>query len=417
MSFFKRMISPSYRRAVAAEAGGNYLEAARAFALAGLPEKVAEMHLLEADRSTTEEERLDELRAAVHFAEGAGTDRNEVRLLLQRISHSYLNLLRRGVITERDRALAQTAGRLALLGGDPLAAATAYELIGDEQGAAEAYKEAGELEHLEAVLSREEHRRRGQSDERDHFEVYKMNLHLGRRDLALLSLRKSVQAAPQKEDRQRLLAELGEKMLVHGQVTLRWQERGADGAPFGPAKVITYVGSFPLVLGRGAECQVSLRDAGISRAHASIGVVSGGPAAFGGPGVGVVTFAVRDLKSRNGTTLNQLPIAGELALRGEGEIGIGEACALSFEIEGPRLALTVIRGMDRGRQLWASPVPMILGAGTGLTLSFPGGRPHLRGVAGQGLAMSLNGERVGGDIQLLLGDMVQVGDVSYEVLS
>jgi tetratricopeptide (TPR) repeat protein len=393
VSFLRRMFSPSYRRAVSAEAGGNYLLAARAFALCGLPEKVAEMHLLEAERSTSAAERLDELRAAVHFAR---EDTETGRRLLLRISRSYLNLCKKGVVTQHDRALCREAARLALRGGDPLLAAQAYELLGDETQAAEAWKEAGEVERMEAVLGREERRQKEQRDQADRFEDYRMNLRLGRRDEALAALSECLVPSPQRDERERLFADLDRRLLRGGKVVLRHGDRE------GVAQVTIYVGTFPLLIGRGAECQLVLRDAGISRVHASIQAAAGA-----GP------FAVRDLGSRNGTTLNGLPIAGELALRDQGDLGIGEGCTLRFQVEGERLSLAVTRGMDSGLRLVASPGPLLLDQ-RGSEISFPEGRPRLS--CREGETMVLNGQRVGPMVQLITGDVVETAGAHYEVL-
>src|SRR5262249_61085396 len=69
VTFFKRMFSADFRRAVAAEAAGDYAEAARAYALAGERVKVAEMHLLRAERAPSPPAKLHQLRPAVPWAD------------------------------------------------------------------------------------------------------------------------------------------------------------------------------------------------------------------------------------------------------------------------------------------------------------------------------------------------------------
>ena len=61
------MFSADFRRAIAAEAAGDYDEAARAYALAGERAKVAAMHLFRAERSPSPEAKLSELRAAIRW--------------------------------------------------------------------------------------------------------------------------------------------------------------------------------------------------------------------------------------------------------------------------------------------------------------------------------------------------------------
>jgi hypothetical protein len=69
VAFLRRLLSGDYRRAVAAEAAGDYGEAARHYALCGEREKVAEMHLLRADRAGDAAAAIDELRDAMRWAD------------------------------------------------------------------------------------------------------------------------------------------------------------------------------------------------------------------------------------------------------------------------------------------------------------------------------------------------------------
>jgi len=96
-----------------------------------------------------------------------------------------------------------------------------------------------------------------------------------------------------------------------------------------------------------------LRDVGVSRCHASL-AVTGAP---------TPQFSVRDLGSRNGTTLNQVPIAAELPLRGEGELGIGELRRSGIADIGVSLAQlsegTGIAGMDGAEQFLGLTVELV----------------------------------------------------------
>src|SRR5262245_28332878 len=69
MSFLRRFFSADYRRALAAEAAGDYVEAARAYALAGERAKVALMHLRRAERSSTRAEEIAALRDALEWGQ------------------------------------------------------------------------------------------------------------------------------------------------------------------------------------------------------------------------------------------------------------------------------------------------------------------------------------------------------------
>ena len=79
MSFIKRLLSSDFRRALAAEAAGDYITAARAYALSGERAKVGEMHLYLAERATAAEARLQELRAGVRWADAITDEGREVR--------------------------------------------------------------------------------------------------------------------------------------------------------------------------------------------------------------------------------------------------------------------------------------------------------------------------------------------------
>lgn len=71
------------------------------------------------------------------------------------------------------------------------------------------------------------------------------------------------------------------------------------------------VGDEPVVIGRLPECTVSISDPNVSRRHAEVRRVEGGPGAV-----------VRDLQSTNGTRVNGVPVH-EHVLQGGDEITVG----------------------------------------------------------------------------------------------
>ena len=188
----------------------------------------------------------------------------------------------------------------------------------------------------------------------------------------------------------RLLEQLEARLLAEGKVTLR--TGGKD---------VVYAGTFPLILGRESICHVVLRDAGISRRHSEV-VLAGGK------------FALRDLHSKNGTTLGGVAIApgGTLPLDGDGDLGVGEHCGMRFCARADVLELEVTRGLDRGLRILAGAKPFTIAGVT--ELGFTAGRPRLS--VRDGRALHLNGVHAGGGVQLLRGDVVEVGDVKIEVL-
>jgi hypothetical protein len=410
VTFFKRMFSADFRRAVAAEAAGDYAEAARAYALAGERVKVAEMHLLRAERAPSPAAKLHELRAAIRWAEADDADGTKAR---RRIARALFNWARASAIVgDPEKIVVRDAAQLFIDIGDFPSAGECYELIGDEFAAAEAYQKGGDVERLETVLAREEQRRKRDTRVHDAFEEYKLALAGGERDRALEAIRLCAESPlpppaigtrsglDQNEhmrDRasyQRLREELEGKLIADGRVAL------AAGA-VGHTRARHYVGSFPLVMGRDASCQLALRDVGISRQHAHIVAHDDG------------SFALCDRDSKNGTTLAGVRVTtgGELPLVAEGDIGLGELCVIHFAHRGETLILEVTRGLDRGLSLVAGRSALdVEGVGE---LMFIDGRPRLSPIGGR--LLYLNGVHVSAGIQLIRGDVIELGEQRLEV--
>jgi hypothetical protein len=91
-------------------------------------------------------------------------------------------------------------------------------------------------------------------------------------------------------------------------------------------------------------------------------------------------FHLRDLDSRNGTTLSGLPLAGRVPLVGTGPFGLGDECAIDFEVTGGVLILRIRGGLDRGVALIAGAPGQRLELaplGLGLDVVFQRDRPLL----------------------------------------
>jgi len=383
VTFLKRVFSSDYRRGLAAEASGDYAAAARAYALAGERAKVAEMHLLAAERAGGAEARLAQLRTGIRWADEEDEAGRTVR---RRLARALLDHVRQtGVLSDSDRSLLHEAAVLFAGAGDYAGAGECHELAGDELLAAEAYQRAGEVERLEAVLGREESRRLRDGRQRDAYAEYQLHLASGARDRARAALAGAIGAVTGPDDRnlRGLLEALDARMLVDARVTLR-----AGGA------TTTYLGAFPIAVGRDPGCRLALRDPGISRRHAEIHELGG-------------RFRLRDAGSRNGTRLGGLRLeeGGELPLDGEGDLGLGDHCGLRFRAEPGVLRIEIVRGMDRGRVIVASSGPVEI-AGGAAELRFPDGRPTLAALGGRRL--SLNGVHAGAPVQLLRDDRVVI---------
>jgi hypothetical protein len=391
MTFLRRIFSADFRRGLQAEAAGDYAEAARAYALAGERAKVGEMHLLRAERASTPDGKLHELRAAIRWADLDDADGREVR---RRIARGLVGWAKaQGLVTEGDREVVRQAASLFAEVGDHAGAGQCHELVGEELQAAEAYQRAGEVDRLERVLDREETRRKRALRTSEAFEEYRLALAAGEPEEARVSLAACVDAAPPAErtDYRRLLDELDARLIANGCVTLR--RNGGE---------TRYVGVLPLAIGREPPCALQLRDAGVSRRHAEIVVDAEG-------------FELCDLGSRNGTTLAGVRLGARLPLKEAGELGFGEHCAVRFAVlpdggASAVLELVVVRGVDRGLRILVSGGPMTVdGFGR---LRFAEGRPRLEAEQ----PVRLNGQTAGTKIQLSRGDVIELGGRRLEVL-
>src|SRR5256885_170513 len=151
-----------------------------------------------------------------------------------------------------------------------------------------------------------------------------------RRDGARAGLGGAAGAAPAAAEYRRLLDDLDTAMLTAGKVELRRR-----GKP-----LIVACAARKIVLGRDPLCDLALRAGGVSRQHAEIEHAGAG-------------FTLRDLDSRNGTTLAGMPLAGRVPLAVAGELGLGDECAIDYEVAADRLLLRVRRGLRRR----AAPIP------------------------------------------------------------
>jgi hypothetical protein len=129
-------------------------------------------------------------------------------------------------------------------------------------------------------------------------------------------------------------------------------------------------------------------------------------------------FQLRDLDSRNGTSLAGLPLVGRVPLAGSGRFGLGDELSIDFETVGGALILRVATGLDRGVALIAGGDGQRLdlaAVGLGIDLVFQKGRPLLgRGTCKE---VRFNDEPLGelrvqlirGDRLLADGDEIDVG--------
>jgi tetratricopeptide (TPR) repeat protein len=383
VSFFRRVFSADYRAAVAAEAAGNVDLAAERYALAGEADGAVRMHIARAARAGTRQAEIGALRDAIRWA---GSEPALLRMAAKALGRALWESLRsEGVATERDRAKVREAAELLVIGEDHQTAGEALELIGDLQGAASAYSAGGFVEKMESTLAKDDAAADKARGEADAFANYETHMQVGRRDDARAELARALHSASVAGEYRRMLDQLDTSLLTGGRVELKRR-----GKP-----IVVACAAPKIVIGRDALCDLPLRAGGVSRQHAEIDRVG-------------ATFQLRDLDSRNGTSLAGLPLVGKVPLVGSGRFGLGDECTIDFEVADGILILRLANGLDRGNALIAGDdgARLVLAPlGVSLDVIFQKGRPLLgRGTASE---VTFNGEPLGDlRVQLIRGDRI-----------
>jgi len=351
----RRMFSADYRAAVAAEAAGDVELAAERYALAGEYDGAVRMHLARAARAATRSSELAALRDALRWA---GDDPELRRRAAAALGKALWEAVRaEGIATERDRAKVREAAELLVAGEAHTLAGEALETIHDYPAAAHAYSAGGLVEKMEAALAKDDAAHHAVHEETDAFAGYQTAMQVGRRDEARSELVRAVAAATAAAEYRRLLDALDTAMLTAGKVELKRR-----GKP-----LIVACAAPRIVLGRDPLCDLTLRAGGVSRQHAEIEHTGD-------------AFVLRDLDSRNGTSLAGLPLAGRVPLGVAGQLALGDECAIDYEIAGGVLVLRVRGGLDRGVALIAGAEGHRLelaALGVALDVIFQRGRPLL----------------------------------------
>lgn len=386
------MFSADYRAAVAAEAAGNVDLAAERYALAGEHEGAVRMHLARAARAGSRLAEIAALRDALRWAGEDPALRRQAAAALGRALWAAAKA--EGIATERDRMKVREAAQLLVVGEDHATAGEALEAIGDYLAAANAYSAGGLVERMEQALAKDDAHQDRARTEADAFAGYETAMRVGRRDDARAELARAVAAASSAGEYRRLLDQLDAALLTAGKVEL--QRRGKP--------LIVACAAEKIVLGRDLLCDLTLRAGGVSRQHAEIDREQG-------------VFYLRDLDSRNGTTLAGLPLAGRVPLAGTGSFGLGNECTIEFTHADGVLILRCTHGLDRGVALIAGAEEHTLELaplGVALDLVFKTGRPYL----GRGSATNVmfNDEPLGDvRVQLIRGDRIVADGDEIEI--
>ena len=388
----RRMFSADYRAAVAAEAAGDVEQAAERYALAGEYAGAVRMHLARAARAPTRLGELGALRDALRWAGDDPALRKQAAAALGKAQWEAVRA--EGIATERDRAKVREAADLLVVGEHHALAGEALETIHDHLGAANAYSAGGLVEKMESALTKDDAALHAVHEETDAFAGYQTAMRIGRRDEARVDLVRAIAAASAAAEYRRLLDQLDTAILTSGKLELKRR-----GKP-----LIVACAAPRIVLGRDPLCDLTLRAGGVSRQHAEI--EHAGDA-----------FTLRDLDSRNGTSLVGLPLAGRVPLVAAGRFALGDECAIDFEVIGGALLLQIRGGLDRGVALIAGAPGQRLELaplGLGLDVVFQRGRPFVgRGTCA---AVTFNDEPLGDmRVQVIRQDRLLAGGEEIDI--
>lgn len=407
VSFLRRVFSADYRAAVAAEAAGNVDLAAERYALAGEADGAVRMHIARAARAGTRQAEIGALRDAIRWA---GSEPGLLKMAAKALGRAlWENLRVEGVATERDRAKVREAAELLVVGEDHQTAGEALEMIGDLPGAALAYSAGGYVEKMEATLAKDDAVAERARDEADAFANYETHMRVGRRDDARAELARALANAAVAGEYRRMLDQLDTALLTGARVELKRRGKPAIIACAAPK----------IVIGRDALCDLPLRAGGVSRQHAEIDRLvpmtsnlleasRDTPVPVANMAPLAARFQLRDLDSRNGTSVAGMPLVGKVPLAGTGRFGLGDECTIDFEVIDGILILRIANGLDRGVALIAgdegAKLPLA-SVGLGLDVIFQRGRPLLgRGTARE---VQFNDEPLGDlRVQLIRGDRI-----------
>jgi hypothetical protein len=368
------------------------------FGHAGGPEGAASLGLAELDAAVQALAlALEGVPAPKNARAALGDELRTVRIaaaeaLLARGAHPPL--------TEVERRARRRAATLLAAAGDHARAAAAHEELGDDASAAASWGALGELDRMEAAHARDEARdgaRRATADLLRRLDVLLVS---GERRAAL-ALAALLPAGPEAGPMRQRAARLEAELVRGNGVTLRVRGGG-----------VFRVAAVPARLGRDPLAEITLRDPGVSRQHATIRAGGTGPGNELDAGLDVgldAGLVLEDAGSRGGLLVGGARIGGPFRLRGEGDLALSATTSLRFSVAADERAVVLrgISGLDRELVALVGHNPLdlavVLPAARGLTLELGSGGARLAGVA-----VRVNGHLVGAGCDLLRGDLVEI---------
>ncbi len=331
---------------------------------------------------------VDEALAALPVSRNPrGSQVDELKALCLAVAEAICARSTRPPLTDSERRALARAGELFGRGGDHRRAALAFEDLGADERAADAWGALGDLDRMEAAHEREARRTAGLRAASELSRRFETLLTGGERLAALAAVTAATGVAEAAS--LRLRAASIERRLCHGRaVGLR-----------APGGAWVRVAPLPAEIGRDPGVGIALRDPAISRRHAALRAVGG-------------EVVIADVGSRAGVRLGgvRLEAGAELPLRGGGEIALGPTTLLRFEVGAGFVSFEGTSGLDRGLRALAgeAPVPLesLLSGTAGLAIAVA--HDVVRLVRRPDVAVRVDGNLIGPGCDLLHGDVVEV---------
>jgi hypothetical protein len=324
-------------QARAAELRGELAQAAALFAQAGRLDEAARVMVLRGDAETDASARLRHYVQAVATAPEGGLAGLHAR---RKRAAALVTMATDAPMTATLRQELAQAARDLETAGDPARAAEAFAHAGDTEGEIRALARAGNIEKLDAVLAARQLRDREALAQRSACETIAMLVATGRRRDAVSLARASTDDAVRGRGREI------EAKRVAG--TLLWAAVGGRPLTLALGKAIVIGRGLGETDGEPGEGSVGIASAAVSRRH--LIVYRRGSQVL-----------VRDLGSRNGTTLRGLALEGETAVGDGIELRLGREVPLSLCAAGELAGAIAI---ELGGARYVAPLgPAALGVG------------------------------------------------------
>jgi hypothetical protein len=297
-------------------------------------------------------------------------------------------------LTQADRAALSTAAAILADAGDFHRAATTFELADNLAGAAEVWGRLGDLEAMESSLARDEERHRRERASIGALRDAQVLLAAGERAAALEVARRIPEGSGESREARQIVLQLEGRLVRGRSVTLR----------LGGLSV--RVAAAPAVLGRDLSAELPLRDPGVSRRHATLGLGASG------------SYTLTDSGSRLGTFLAGARLAGRCELAGDTDVWLGPSCRLTLQPAAPDgILLKGTAGLDAGLLALVGggrvPLERVLPAAAGAWLELDGGTVAL--VHPPELTVRIAGHLAATRIELLHGDRLELGSAGAPV--